>query len=93
MEALRGSNEIVTDGSRKNDYVQFLYLPPLEGVTAEERFVDLSTITLFKLRDRAALLSLKKVQLSDNGRDSLKMKIGYFFARPETICPPHSCTL
>jgi hypothetical protein len=84
IERLRQSNIVDEAPSARNQYVQSFYLSPLRGVMDQESFVDFSTITSFRLTNRASLLSIKRMQLSDEARSHLKRKVAYFFARPET---------
>lgn len=86
LALLRSCNRIVTDGSQVNAFAQYFYLQPLLPVV-QEGFVDFTTITSIRYPGSSHLLPLKKSQLTNSARDDLRMKIAYFFARPDTPTP------
>jgi hypothetical protein len=87
LALLRDSNRVVTDGSQVNAFVQYFHLDPLPSVIPEG-FVDFSTITSIRYPGRPQLLPLKKAQLTDTAREDLRIKIAYFFARPDNPIQP-----
>lgn len=78
-ERLKASNVLPEDPHRKS-YVDLFYLEP--HMNFSEAIVRLNRVTSIHMNNKQQILQNKILQLSDEARNLLKEKLGYFFMRP-----------
>ncbi len=79
LGSLEALNRVPEPGRR--DYLNLYHYAPQDGVIAEALVAD---FTILHFVDRPLLqLEMKMLQLDEEHRESLRLKIGFNFARPE----------
>lgn len=82
VEEVFAANRVSTAAKNELRFLNsFLYRP--DGLSLTEPHVaDFADVFSASMRDLSALLPLKRLELTENWRSELRIKVGYFFSRP-----------